>query len=740
MSIDEREDGTWLLFKDTNLDIRHEMLVTPEAYQIEGSLTTNFAGGPQRSGLSVNLIKLVEDSPNDILQNVTLPNLLEVNDQPISKKRSCSLNSEGSNPAKRRDTQGSVNTGRTARRSREQINLYHQSDANQDMRTLFHFGQETNKGKDTPSLSALPSNLNPTKNGPGMKTAYDQLPDKSHEKSMEPPDRSLDRTNPVNKSHKNLTEIMNHLTNVTTESFFQSVEECNQELDCIRNHRTKRLAATSQENSSNDESSMVDNQSRERLEASPFREEYPIEYEDLGVPLDIITGREAPLKQDLTETVEPDPHTANNGIYPNQWKRGTTSSKSAYADRPIRVQNVEGPGMESNRYRNPKKKEPEHNGMIAQTVNLKGEQTANTRENKDIAPRERSFSIKEGQAVCKSVVTDESSMDTIRTQEQVLAYNVGLDVFGPGIFGMTVFTNDQAGESKQYKREEETHLGSPSSTSLTVHTSTATLPKTTASTMTFENLRNTESVPTVNATWNFHDVQFLASKSDGGFAKLPVVGKTTQPGPLAVSTLDSVFRALAKRDNIPTALVNLCLEKVYAIESHEDLPDGSMTLLSDHVTAVWKGKGSNDSPRVGAFQAIIQLRPKDTPPHWIAPLLSPETEEEAKTRKAVDKWVEHVLATHTGGKAEEQGKADAGPVRDVSDNYNRFSSHPHKPKLSDDQILDTFMVQAEEVRESQYEPKNRVKEKLAGARKERRKMTDDEIKENLQIGNALINC
>lgn len=132
---------------------------------------------------------------------------------------------------------------------------------------------------------------------------------------------------------------------------------------------------------------------------------------------------------------------------------------------------------------------------------------------------------------------------------------------------------------------------------------------------------------------------------------------------MAVHTLDKVFRALAQRENIPTALVNLCLENVYAIESHEDLPDGSMTLICDQTTAVWTTEKSKESPGVGAFQAIIQLRPKDAPQRWVAPLLSPETESEVKEREAVDKWLEHVLKNHLGGQAEAQAKIEAGPVR-----------------------------------------------------------------------------
>ncbi|KAK7686651.1 hypothetical protein QCA50_010251 [Cerrena zonata] len=61
VSIDEREDGTYLLFKDQNMDVRHEILVTPDEQWVEDPEVTDYIHRARRAKFQVNMITIQED-------------------------------------------------------------------------------------------------------------------------------------------------------------------------------------------------------------------------------------------------------------------------------------------------------------------------------------------------------------------------------------------------------------------------------------------------------------------------------------------------------------------------------------------------------------------------------------------------------------------------------------------------------------------------------------------------------
>lgn len=154
----------------------------------------------------------------------------------------------------------------------------------------------------------------------------------------------------------------------------------------------------------------------------------------------------------------------------------------------------------------------------------------------------------------------------------------------------------------------------------------------------------------------------MKTSDKGSLSRIPVVGKTTSSGPLAVQTLDSVFTKLAQKPKIPTVVVNVSLDQAYAIEAHKSLPDGTITFLCDKTTAVWQVPGDDDTIGIGAYRAIVQLCPKPDVENWTGPLLTVERETEGKAEESEEHWTRHVLETHIGGQAEGQAKLDARPV------------------------------------------------------------------------------
>ena len=69
VSIDEREDGTYLLFKDRNLDVRHEVLVTPEDIVLHDPYSHEFFTHSPKVAASVNAVMVRagdESSPMEV--------------------------------------------------------------------------------------------------------------------------------------------------------------------------------------------------------------------------------------------------------------------------------------------------------------------------------------------------------------------------------------------------------------------------------------------------------------------------------------------------------------------------------------------------------------------------------------------------------------------------------------------------------------------------------------------------
>lgn len=60
VSIDEREDGTYLLFKDKRMDVRHEILVTPEESVFDDPYTNEFISQARNAKYAVNLATVEE--------------------------------------------------------------------------------------------------------------------------------------------------------------------------------------------------------------------------------------------------------------------------------------------------------------------------------------------------------------------------------------------------------------------------------------------------------------------------------------------------------------------------------------------------------------------------------------------------------------------------------------------------------------------------------------------------------
>ena len=69
ITIDEREDGTYLLFKDRNLDVRHEILVTPDDILVQDPYSHEYYSQTKRSAL-VNSVTVDPDPSKEIPMEV----------------------------------------------------------------------------------------------------------------------------------------------------------------------------------------------------------------------------------------------------------------------------------------------------------------------------------------------------------------------------------------------------------------------------------------------------------------------------------------------------------------------------------------------------------------------------------------------------------------------------------------------------------------------------------------------
>ena len=72
VSIEECEDGTYLLFKDKNLDVRHEVLVTPEDIVIPDPYSHEYFNHVRQATAYVNAV-FVKDSDQTVPMDVDEP-------------------------------------------------------------------------------------------------------------------------------------------------------------------------------------------------------------------------------------------------------------------------------------------------------------------------------------------------------------------------------------------------------------------------------------------------------------------------------------------------------------------------------------------------------------------------------------------------------------------------------------------------------------------------------------------
>ena len=72
VSIDEREDGTYLLFKDAELNVRHELLVTPEPANLVQPDIADFISKAQKAKQVVNTITIQNGSDANETQDIEM--------------------------------------------------------------------------------------------------------------------------------------------------------------------------------------------------------------------------------------------------------------------------------------------------------------------------------------------------------------------------------------------------------------------------------------------------------------------------------------------------------------------------------------------------------------------------------------------------------------------------------------------------------------------------------------------
>lgn len=86
VSIDEREDGTYLLFKDKDLDVRHEVLVTPEDIVVQDPYSHEYFSKPKKAVASVNAV-FVKDNSQEIPMVVDESGMQMAEDGPNKSER-----------------------------------------------------------------------------------------------------------------------------------------------------------------------------------------------------------------------------------------------------------------------------------------------------------------------------------------------------------------------------------------------------------------------------------------------------------------------------------------------------------------------------------------------------------------------------------------------------------------------------------------------------------------------------
>ena len=252
-------------------------------------------------------------------------------------------------------------------------------------------------------------------------------------------------------------------------------------------------------------------------------------------------------------------------------------------------------------------------------------------------------------------------------EEQMVAYDIGLNIFGPGVFGAKVELGNLQ-EEDQYKESNETHCplspihSSITPTSPTPPCSPTSIPETPSPCPMTDLDSLFAQASRESPRWIFRPTEFAARAGNGTLLALPPIGKVIRPGPLAVQTLSTVFRELGRRTDMPSALVNLSMNRVFIIESHEDSPKGSITLLCDDATAIWEGEGEGVASGMGAFQVVVQLLPKETNGKWNGLVVEKEGDEERRKREKRERWVEYITRNPAGGQAEQEALLNMSPV------------------------------------------------------------------------------
>ena len=144
-------------------------------------------------------------------------------------------------------------------------------------------------------------------------------------------------------------------------------------------------------------------------------------------------------------------------------------------------------------------------------------------------------------------------------EEQMVAYDIGLDIFGPGVFGAKVELGNLQ-EEDQYKEGNETHCplspihSSITPTSPTPPCSPTSIPETPSPRPMTDLDSLFAQASRESPRWIFRPTEFAARAGNGTLLALPPIGKVIRPGPLAVQTLSTVFQELGRCTDMPSAV------------------------------------------------------------------------------------------------------------------------------------------------------------------------------------------
>lgn len=125
---------------------------------------------------------------------------------------------------------------------------------------------------------------------------------------------------------------------------------------------------------------------------------------------------------------------------------------------------------------------------------------------------------------------------------------------------------------------------------------------------------------------NFNDFTFVKNayfKQLGNCAydKLVPIGDLTPLTAQDIEAAKKVIEDLEKNTEAPRFGISLAADKIFTVKLAEDLPKGSMNFFTNAATLIMQSPIPNGIPKVGLYQAIIQLIPREEEMAWIGPRL-----------------------------------------------------------------------------------------------------------------------